>query len=331
MIILIETMMQRKLLMKINSTKKDIVDIIIPTSGRPDIVLECVRSINHSQQAANTNYPVFVVEDGCKYKEETIRNIISFPNHRFYRLMRGGPAKARNFAVKHSSSEYILFIDDDCVVPDNYIHHLQVILESLPSHIVAFGGGIKPFDSLNRTRCGCYLRMNRHLDGPLTANGQIVNMATANLCVLRRAFTQVGGFDTTHFSSSVGGEDQHLVSRLSTLGQLMFFDHFALFHRHDISFLQFCGKFLKYGRGVAINNLLLSKHLHLDCEYQPADPKSTCGFLLHFIRIPFAKARHSSLLSFPLFFLLSFIQELMFQLGYYMQLKATTTKEGSSE
>lgn len=323
-------MMQRKLLMKMNSTTKDIVDIIVPTSGRPDIVLECVRSINHSQQAANTNYPVFVVEDGCEYKEETISDIISLLNHRFYRIVRGGPAKARNFAAKYSSSEYILFIDDDCVVPESYIHHLQMILESLPSHIVAFGGGIKPLGSLNRTRCGCYLRLNRHLDGPLTANGQIVNMATANLCVRRRAFTQVGGFDTTHFSSSVGGEDQHLVSRLSMLGQLMFFDHFALFHRHDISLLQFCRKFFKYGRGVAINNLLLPKDLHLDCEYQPVDLKSTFGVLFYFIRISFARARHSSLLSFPFSFLLSFIQELMFQLGYYMQLKATT-KEGGSE
>ncbi|GHU02859.1 hypothetical protein FACS1894186_8150 [Alphaproteobacteria bacterium] len=210
----------------------------------------------------------------------------------------------------------LAFIDDDCVIAGNW---LDSILSYMADHadVAAVGGAVKPL------RCGGgrinrYLSLTKHLDGPIRINGEIANMASANLIIRRDKFEEIGGFDDRF--PYAGAEDQNLLWRLAKIGKLGFSEEIAVLHNHDISFKDFCKKYKRYGQGVTIHNHLMhtaasnekddyyvpycTKNIHLFTKAGKIYCRSK-EYLERFdIKAPDSATR-----------LLAFLQEFCFQLG----------------
>ena len=110
--------------------------IIIPVYNRPQEVDELLESL--CQQTIK-DFEVIVVEDGStekcdticeKYKDELKLNYHFKPN--------SGPGPSRNYGAERSQGEYLIILDSDVIVPENYLETIQAELDREPCD--AFGG-----------------------------------------------------------------------------------------------------------------------------------------------------------------------------------------------
>jgi cellulose synthase/poly-beta-1,6-N-acetylglucosamine synthase-like glycosyltransferase len=125
----------------------------------------------------------------------------------------GGAAAARNSAAALSSADYLLFVNCDVVLLDNWLRSGLSFMESHPAGAVV-GGAIIP-------QVGSHLlrrwRM-RFLENPeqRTAEERKVTWVTGHATLVRRAmFEEVGGFDARYGQS---GEDSELCTRFRASG-----------------------------------------------------------------------------------------------------------------
>lgn len=111
--------------------------IIIPVYNRPDEVDELLESICQQQSAAEIE--VVVVEDGstvpCK---EVCDKYAERLNISYYLKENGGPGPARNYGVERATGDYVIILDSDVVLPNDYLADIQNEIGASPCD--AFGG-----------------------------------------------------------------------------------------------------------------------------------------------------------------------------------------------
>ena len=110
--------------------------IIIPVYNRPQEVDELLESLCSQ---TFKDFEVVVVEDGStekcdtvcdKYKEQLALNYYFKPN--------SGPGPSRNYGAERSQGEYLIILDSDVIVPENYLEIIKEELDKEPCD--AFGG-----------------------------------------------------------------------------------------------------------------------------------------------------------------------------------------------
>jgi glycosyltransferase involved in cell wall biosynthesis len=95
--------------------------IIIVTFNRKKALTECLQSI--CAQSLKIPYEVIVILNGDigyleKYKSR-------FRQFNFIHIPQTTPANARNIAIKKAQGEYVLFLDDDCILASNYFQNIS--------------------------------------------------------------------------------------------------------------------------------------------------------------------------------------------------------------
>jgi glycosyltransferase involved in cell wall biosynthesis len=104
------------------------VSVILPVFNCEQYMEKCLDSI---LAQSYKNFELIIVNDGsidntekiiCKYKEVD-RRIISFTQE------NSGPSEARNLGLKNSLGDYIIFIDSDDTVEENYFSTLVANME----------------------------------------------------------------------------------------------------------------------------------------------------------------------------------------------------------
>jgi glycosyltransferase involved in cell wall biosynthesis len=102
--------------------------IIIPVYNREKTIKKALDSVV-SQLDETTE--LIVVNDGSTDKtEELVKEYISERNSNinYYIKENEGVASARNFGITHAKGEYIMFVDSDDYLEDNFIKELQTYL-----------------------------------------------------------------------------------------------------------------------------------------------------------------------------------------------------------
>lgn len=102
--------------------------VIIPVYNAEKTIAKCVDSLNRQPFK---DFEIILVDDGsndsslsiCKSIEKQSNNIIS------YSKLNGGPGSARNFGMDRSSGEYVLFVDSDDYVQDDYFKEIERLPE----------------------------------------------------------------------------------------------------------------------------------------------------------------------------------------------------------
>jgi glycosyltransferase involved in cell wall biosynthesis len=95
--------------------------IIIVTFNRRSELESCLNSI-HAQKI-DVPFEIIVIYNGETSYVEKMKN--NFPNHQNYNIPASTPAHARNVGLTKAVGEYIFFLDDDCIVPENYFSKIN--------------------------------------------------------------------------------------------------------------------------------------------------------------------------------------------------------------
>ncbi len=208
------------------------MSIIIPTYNREDMIGNCLDSIK------NVDYPkekmeVIVVDDGSV--DNTLK-IISKYDIKKIKQNHAGPAVARNNGIKNSKGSIIVFTDDDCVVPKNWLKDLAKYFRD--KTIVAVGGSIEPIGESLAVKYEQYRRYL--LYGKLGSNvfsKGFSYLPTCNLAVRKTIIKEIGFFDKSF--KHAAAEDVDFCYRIYKTGKIMFYDpRIAIKHYHKQAWMK---------------------------------------------------------------------------------------------
>ena len=120
-----------------NPIKRDMrYSVIIPVYNRPDEVDELLQSLTRQ---SFKDFEVIIVEDGssvpCKNVADRYQDIL---NIRYYSKPNSGPGQTRNYGAERSRGEYLIILDSDCILPEDYFQEVEKELQETPAD--AFGG-----------------------------------------------------------------------------------------------------------------------------------------------------------------------------------------------
>ena len=155
--------------------------IIIPTYERPDDLAIGLRALLGENQTGAPTYEIIVSDDS---KTDSSRNMVEekFPLVSWGSGKKNGPAGNRNAGSKRAKGEWLIFLDDDCIAQKNYIQAYAEAIDQYPE-VEVFEGRIFADRPRITWAEGC----------PENSEGGM--FWTSNLCVKKRTFERVGGFD----------------------------------------------------------------------------------------------------------------------------------------
>jgi GT2 family glycosyltransferase len=209
------------------------IDVVIPTRDRPERLAATLDALARQD---HREFGVIVVDDGS-------RDPVSVSNPAV-RVLRNdvsmGPGPSRNRGVEHSSADFVVFLDDDCV-PDPLLvgRHLRALsasddrVVSLGPILTLPGRRLSPWTHWDADRVEReYVRIERGERGV-----RATDFYTGNAAVRRADFLAIGGFDA-RFARQ---EDVELGHRLERSGCRFAFDPGAVVsHDSDRSLRSWC-------------------------------------------------------------------------------------------
>jgi len=203
---------------------------IIPTYNRFESLIELLQSIDVIDTNGET-IELIVVNDGST--DDTDMNLVKWQpinlniELRFCTIPNGGPAKARNHGASMAVGKWLIFLDDDCIVPKNYLTSLGHVI-STNVDCLAICGNIIGF---NQSLLSRFIDWTGLMQSPNDSSKGKLYFLTANAIVDRSLFLRLGGFNTSFRFAS--GEDVFLSNLIRESGHhIYFFRDCFVWHKH---------------------------------------------------------------------------------------------------
>ncbi len=171
--------------------------VIIPVFNRPDEVEELLDSLTKQTEK---NFEIIIVEDGSVEKcDFVVKKYISRLNINYFYKKNEKPAIARNYGVKHSNGNYLIFFDSDCIIPPDYFKVVNSAL--VENYTDAYGGpdAASP-DFSNTQKAISYAMTSFFTTGGIRGGSEKLDKfypRSFNMGISKKAFTTIGGFPET--------------------------------------------------------------------------------------------------------------------------------------
>jgi glycosyltransferase involved in cell wall biosynthesis/GT2 family glycosyltransferase len=200
--------------------------VVVPTRNRPSDLRRCLASL---ATAASPRCPVMVVDQSTDTESAAVFKELVGGLAGFHYLAsdRVGAAVARNDGARSLGKEVdlLLFTDDDCEVPPDWIERWRGFFESHPSVSIAFGKvDVPDFDPTTGLIPSFDPGHEESVWGPevFSRGAGFVGMS-ANMAIRRDAFDDVGGFDGAFGPGARfrAGDDPDLALRTVQAGYLL--------------------------------------------------------------------------------------------------------------
>lgn len=175
--------------------------IIIPTCNRREDLRRCVATLI-PQLPADGSVEIRVCDDSSSGDSKKML-AENFPTVAWSQGPRNGPAGNRNLGARVSESEWLIFIDDDCVPREGYVAAYLKAFES-PDSSGLFHGLTFPQPE----------PPSLLYEAPSIKEPQAV-FGSCNFAIGKKLFIENGGFDERYFPAF---EDIEFFSRLRRLG-----------------------------------------------------------------------------------------------------------------
>lgn len=190
-----------------------VVSVVVCTHRRPSGLAALLRSLV-PQVSGRPSREIVVVNDGT-HDHAYAAVIAEFEGRVRYDALPtpNGIAKARNRTAEFARGTYLVFTDDDCVVPPTWLDWVEARLAAHPELDVV-GGTTRPHDLEHANFVGRLQAAFDLLPRPYLHEGGMYSFITACLAVRAQLFHQVGGF-RTEASFASAGEDTDLSFRLA--------------------------------------------------------------------------------------------------------------------
>ena len=115
--------------------------VIIPSYNRKDDLQELLPSLE-GQTLPKEHFEVILVDDGSTDGTDEWVNAfqeLSSIRFRFLKQNHQGAGAARNYGMREAAGQIFVFIDSDCIAPDNWLAEIKKAFDLDPT-IGAFGG-----------------------------------------------------------------------------------------------------------------------------------------------------------------------------------------------
>lgn len=209
--------------------------IIIPVYNRPTEVEELLESL--CRQTLK-DFEVIVVEDGSTEKSDTICD--SYKDRldlKYYYKPNSGPGPSRNYGAERSQGNYLIILDSDVIVPEQYLETIQDELDRTPCD--AFGGPDRAHPSFTPIQKAINYSMTSFFTtGGIRGGKQKMDKfypRSFNMGIQRDVYQKVGGFAPIRY-----GEDIDLSTRLFKAGyDCRLFPEAYVYHKRRVKFSSF--------------------------------------------------------------------------------------------
>lgn len=224
-----------------------IFSFIIPTYNRSTSLKDLLLSFE-KLLGLDFSIEVIVVNDSSNDDTDRVvsdfRSSFSKCSFNYITQKNSGPAVARNLGASMSSGKWLVFIDDDCILPETYLQHLRLV-ENSPDKVGAICGYIKAFSN---TLISKYIDWSgMMLSGNDSSNGKEY-FVTANAIVRRDVFDVCNGFNIAFRNAA--GEDVYLSQQVKRLGYKIDFNKdLFVWHRHRDTLHGLSQTTYGYGKG----------------------------------------------------------------------------------
>lgn len=177
--------------------------IIVPVFNRPDEVNELLESLTHQTVK---DFEVVIVEDGsqtpCKDVCEQYKDMMDI--HYYYKE-NSGPGQSRNYGAERASGEYLLILDSDVVLPENYLKAVSDELSREPAD--AFGGPDKAHSSFTDTQKAISYSMTSFFTtGGIRGGKKKMDKfypRSFNMGIRRDVYLKLNGFSNMRFGEDI--------------------------------------------------------------------------------------------------------------------------------
>ena len=209
--------------------------IIIPVYNRPQEVDELLESLTLQ---SFKDFEVVVVEDGSNEKcDEVCQKYAEKLSVCYYFKPNSGPGPSRNYGAKRSQGEYLIILDSDVIVPDNYLEIIQQKLDLEPCD--AFGGPDRAHPSFTPIQKAINYSMTSFFTtGGIRGGKQKLDKfypRSFNLGIRKSVYEALGGFAPMRY-----GEDIDLSTRIFANGySCRLFPEAFVYHKRRVKFSSF--------------------------------------------------------------------------------------------
>ena len=223
--------------------------IIVPVFNRPDEVDELLESLSNQTLK---DFEVIIVEDGsvknCKDVCDKYADILVL---HYYAKENSGPGQSRNYGAERAGGDYLLILDSDVVLPENYLQAVEDTLRNAPTE--AFGGPDAAHPSFTPVQKAISYSMTSFFTTGGIRGGKAkldkFYPRSFNMGIRRDVYLQLGGFSKMRF-----GEDIDFSYRIVEAGyQPRLFPKAWVWHKRRTDFRKFFRQV--YNSGIARINL----------------------------------------------------------------------------
>ena len=229
--------------------------VVVATYNRCALLPRIVEAIV-GQTLARERYELILVDDGSTDGTETLgAELAGRHGVRVIRQANRGAAAARNRGIHEAGGDVVVFTDDDCLVPPDWLERLADGYARHPE-AVGVGGGLVPEPEVLRSsavaRYEDFVAREVFGVGDAEAVGAFECPAggTNNMSYRRETLLEVGGFDEG-FPPRVWGEDADLKRRITGRGGRLLYVPVAVVHLRDYALGTFLRQSVQRGRGEA--------------------------------------------------------------------------------
>ncbi|MCX8531372.1 glycosyltransferase [Chryseobacterium luquanense] len=229
---------------------KPTISIVVAIFNRKDELFELLNSLNAQ---TDKDFEVIIVDDGSLIDlNPTIHNFEKILNIKYFKKTNSGPGLSRNYGAKRASNDWLVFVDSDVIVENDYIENIKNGILSIPCD--AFGGADKAHRGFNlMQKAISYSMTSVFTTGGIRGNKKAVSKfqpRSFNMGVKKEVFEKVGGFSEMRI-----GEDPDLSMTLWENGfTTAFFDTIAVYHKRRVDFGKFSKQVYQFGCARPILN-----------------------------------------------------------------------------
>ena len=223
--------------------------IIVPVFNRPDEVDELLQSLVGQTLK---DFEVVIVEDGsekpCKDVCDKYAGKIDL---KYFMKKNSGPGQSRNYGAERANGEYLIVLDSDVVLPEDYLKAVNDELNREPSD--AFGGPDCAHDSFTETQKAISYSMTSFFTtGGIRGGKKKLDKfypRSFNMGIRRDVYMRLGGFSKMRF-----GEDIDFSIRIFKAGcKCRLFPEAWVWHKRRTDMRKFFRQV--YNSGIARVNL----------------------------------------------------------------------------
>lgn len=198
------------------------IDVVIPTYGKDSRLRDTLGAINRSQHS-DVVRKIIVIENGEKHAAEHVCAQFRQLPVCYHHISTQGLVAARNFGISASDAPYLIFLDDDISVTENFFIGYAKAISDHGKGFFYGGPLIAEYEAPPPEWLMKYLPWSAkdYNPAPSSSEKNSPTFLGGNMCVSRSSLQEVGGYEGLGASGSNSGgvgEENRLQQRLLELG-----------------------------------------------------------------------------------------------------------------